>query len=64
MNETHKFTHAIAMIIRRPEGMLGNKPPWWENDKIKQCHPRFISWCCQHCIKTIIINKQAYPEEN
>lgn len=48
MDETHKFTHAIAMIIWRPEGMLSNKPPRWKNDKIKQCHSRFISRCCQH----------------
>lgn len=51
MNETHKFTHAVAMIIWWTEGMLSNKPPWWKNDKIKQCHAGFISWCCQHCIK-------------
>ena len=49
MNKAHKFTHAIAMIIWRKESMLSNQPSGWENDKIKQCHSRFISWCGQHC---------------
>ena len=42
--------HTIAMIIWRSEGMLSNQPPRRENDKIKQCHTRFICWCRQDCI--------------
>lgn len=35
VNEAHKFTHAVAMIIWRPESVLSNQPSGWKNDKIK-----------------------------
>lgn len=57
MNKTHKFTHAIAMVVRGSKGVFSNQPSWWEYDKIKQCNTRFISWCSQNCI--MIANRQT-----
>lgn len=57
MNKTHKFTHAIAVIVRRSKGMFSNQPSWREYDKIKQCDARFIGWCGQNCNKIAKIYK-------
>ena len=53
MSKTHKFTHAISVIVRRSKGMFSDQPSWREYDKIKQCGAWFIG-----CAVKTAINMQ------
>jgi hypothetical protein len=35
IDQTHELAHAVAMIVRRTERVLGHKPSWREYHKIK-----------------------------
>jgi len=48
-NESHVLAHAISVIIRRSECVLGDSPSWWENDKISNSYSRLIGRTSQHC---------------
>ncbi len=39
LNEPHEFTHHIAMIPRRPVGILGDHPTRWKNNEIDIRYP-------------------------
>ena len=36
-NVTHKLAHAVSMIVGWLKGMLGDKPSWREDHKVKSC---------------------------
>lgn len=48
MNQTHKFTHAVAVVIWWAECMLSNMPSRWKYHKIKQRNTGLIRWRGKH----------------
>ncbi len=39
-DHAHVLAHAVAMIVGRTEGLFGNDPARWEDDKVTRCDSR------------------------
>ena len=45
---SHELCHRVAVIIRRPESVLADKPPWREDHKINDSLAWIIGLTCKH----------------
>lgn len=45
---SHELGHRVAVIIRRPESILADKPPWRENHEINHSLARIIGLTRKH----------------
>ena len=45
---THKFTHAVTMVVWWSECVLLYAPAWWKNYKVCHGHPRFCGRTREH----------------
>lgn len=48
VNQTHKFTHAVAVIVWGAEGVLRHNPSRRKDHKVEQCNTGLIGGRCQY----------------
>lgn len=46
-----------TVVVRRPEGVVGNPPSWGEYDKVSNCHSRTGRLGCQDSEDRWILKK-------
>ena len=46
---SHEFAHCVPVVVRRPERVLANQPPRWENYKVNDCLAWVVALASEHC---------------